>query len=1194
MVIFSRPTDHDAAGARRAQEEQQYRINGLLKGAFGNPADFDTSARLTFKVDRRSTVEASSELRVEAPPTADSLPKGWRALPSGYVWLGKQESPGASLALGVGRDTAKPLLLTEYDELWLDYSSNATAFSCAPQFELELAMRSPGDPAGAEAIVVARAGSPSALKARSVFDLTKATWSKKDYSYLARREIGIATEGDWRYTQDGQTSVLQRQVNERLNDIEAIGLSMSIGVQVQQINLRVALSDRGVVGGGENIEFRDLQNAPNLIDDRPGLAIRIQEALEKRFPKEFAENARKAGTHGFVLREITIFMPGDAERLVKAMPLREVLLLSQESAVNAPSFKYTLGSRVMKVNQFTSRLVVDLRTLAEKGAARYRRGILRLVPPAGSEECSTEIHDIHAVRIQDRRSPVFAINAEAWSRRQGGPFSVLKPLPGVVEDAGIVAHLPFCMLSYPDVRRDEAAEYTLNLRGNQGLVELVTGQGLAMPYWIAGPLRKDVAPDKARLISSAGATLTAKGAMPRTSREGNLLVVEGKSSALEIAWPLQARINESTWFNLAIAEGVEQINGVTITLQMADGSSIERRIVPNYSQKLVLGEHVLRSVHVRIVPAVHPFRLKLFEATLFEPRPVTYAQAFSIGQPEPVSLRPRATQVSPESDLIEIEAGRVSGSSSEISPHAPLRFTTEMQPALNWISGIHLKYRLPKRSEVCALSLQFNWANGRTERRFCPERTEGVAFIPIANWLGSIDRVETLGALQSIDWTLRVAEGGLKASSESFQVDFTAEGWTSLSAAERLHLDPLFHLGHNTVQVDENSATNIASRPFNEQVWIDLPAGTLGRLLAVGGVRSAENALFTLDRIDVRPQKLLREQQWRELVTLPFAAPPRAFPKWLVAGALLVWPWYMWRRGRWSPSKTWALGRCAVGKMAGMGSRAARAAWSIALRKVGIADSVLGLAALGPGLWLAGRLGWTLPGLMSVAACVLVAWGSYRHWRRRKDQTRVPLHVGVALLGLAGGCAVWSLGQQGFTASAAWGLLPFAAVVYAVLPDVAPALLGDLVTFVQRRWTHFRWLFALAAWLVLSAGLYMLGVRVRPPGSVNVFFALGALAAALAIRAGLLALRPMLARLLPGTASRIYGARGGVAFTGALAALAATSLALVAKAEPVAEQLGIITYLFLLAGIASAAVGLRNDVAQSLRPPAEDPPAGLG
>jgi hypothetical protein len=1164
LPLYTAPLAHNKAAAERKQTE---RFIWLQSSASVKPEDFTAKAYLTFKTDKRPMVASISPF-VFKMPTAGPLTNGWRSEKALYFWRGDMDVPALPLTLTIAPENgAKPLKLGEFDEFWLDYTPSPGVPLCAPVIKFQHSTIPYASDSKALQNMVAISGDGNDwFKPLVTIDATRADWKEKDYGYYVRRELGLAPDEDWRYVQSQKNGVIQRRMHVQLDNVEVIDIAVTPFTYVERINLMVARKDSYIAG--ELVEFVDLQNI-QLHDGRRGIQLNLREALKKRFAKEWADNVKEPGKHHFYAQEIFIFIRGEARDIAEKKQVQSLVFLEkhmgEEMQKGEPIFKkLTLASNVVAVNTDRRRMIVDMRKLAEQGEIKLTSAKLSLHRPVGAASCAIRIEGMQAVNTFSGTIPAFARMVEDFSRRWGGVFNLTSPQYDQVESPGIVGYLPLSTLTQ-DERQDGTVEVVMRLGANNQLQsQPVLAQSQFLPYRIVELNGKEIAPDKVRLISPVGAALRAQGAMPRgTSENNDLLLLEGRSLALEISWPLTAHINDKTWFYFGMDEGVEQTGAITLTLGLADGSVVQRQVVPNQPLRLMVGEAEVRNVRLRILPTVTPYRFKLREMALFAPTAVSYAQTFTLRMPTPYNVIPKPVLQSAHTSVLEVQPGRITG----LASNDPLRFSTPLNPKIDWVRGLQLNYRLPLRytgEKVCPLSLQFNWTNGKTERQVCFEKLEGTLFIPMANFLRDADKPQNLGALQSIDWMLWSATNGDRGVQESFSLQFSVNGWAMLSAADRLGLSPLFNAGRYPVFADAEQIKGITTERYARKIWLSLEDKALTRIFTEGGqIQPVADALFTLDQVVAEPLQQMSWDRWLQLTEISTPNAPPRWPKWLAYFGVILLVGVTWKRGWWSPSKAWALGTGSaktlshrLGWVLGL---AGRWNWQ-ALPYINLA---MGVLALGPGLWLAGLYGSSFAGIMLLAASVLFAWGAYSHWREQKGQHRSEIKSSMrarfSALVMALGCVIWSLGQYKLTAQALWGFLPLLGVIYAMLPA--------LYRLGQQFLLNHRGYALLGGWLGLTLILYGGGLLIKQVGGIeNYFFSIGALAAVFMMRASLLLLEPRFRRLFPTAAERVYVKADSLYFSGALLLLVATAVALSVKLQLIAEQLAIIFYYCLIIG----------------------------
>lgn len=109
-----------------------------------------------------------------------------------------------------------------------------------------------------------------------------------------------------------------------------------------------------------------------------------------------------------------------------------------------------------------------------------------------------------------------------------------------------------------------------------------------------------------------------------------------------------------------------------------------------------------------------------------------------------------------------------------------------------------------------------------------------------------------------------------------------------------------------------------------------------------------------------------------------------------------------------------------------------------------------------------------------------------------------------------------------------------------------------------------------------TLALYAFGLLLRNEQGENYFFTFGGILAVFSWRALLGYARERIFRALPTLADKIYGGKGTIYFTGALVGLLVTAGLLAFNYAPVAEQVAVVVYYFLVTGTVLEIVELRR------------------
>ena len=312
------------------------------------------------------------------------------------------------------------LQLGDFDEFWLDYTSYSDAPECLPNIKFEGSILPYfSDSKALQNMIASTSSSIYSVQLLSTIDTTQNGWKEKEYSYLMDRLLGLAPDEDWRYIQSNQKNgLIQRRLHEPLDKVEVLDIAVAPGTIIKRVNLMVSQKDN--YRDGEVIEFADPINI-TLEDGRQGVRLNLREPMKNLFSKDLVENIKEPGKHNFYLQEIFIYIPGEARAISEKKPVQSLSFYGQSADKRMLKNKfryqrYKLASRVVRVNRFRQRMVVDLRELVKKGKVNVARGELLLLPPLGAESCAISIEGMQTVRTYSQAIPAFADRVENWKR----------------------------------------------------------------------------------------------------------------------------------------------------------------------------------------------------------------------------------------------------------------------------------------------------------------------------------------------------------------------------------------------------------------------------------------------------------------------------------------------------------------------------------------------------------------------------------------------------------------------------------------------------------------------------------------------------------------------------------------------------------------------------------------------------------
>lgn len=1134
-------------------------LSRLLPADAKGIENFSAKAQFEWVLRQQSVVSTVRDLIW----TADfsQLAEGWAGQGSQYFWrgqLGRKTPLSLSLTTAIDKQSFQ---LADFDELWIDYTSTHGVKQCDMQLEFQ-GLLQPGDKKKRPESVLWQTGIFSNLNILNMLDSSNATFKPKEYIYLLGRFLGLAPDEDWRFIQYQKNTVLQRRMHLKLDNASSLEIAFAEGKGVERVNLLVSRKDGH--GGGELLEFAGLSPSATLLDGRPGVRLNLREVLAKRFPRELEENSKETGSNSFYLKEVFLYFPGDAQTVAESKPVRRLTLLGREDIQEFA----TLTGQVMGVNTFRQRLAVDIRKFAAMDRVDLTKADLKLYLPVDAASCMVRINDIRAVSIYNSQVPAFAENLEGWVRSRGGPFVRILPVQGQVEQPGIVNFLPLSTFSMVENTELKAQNFLLSGSDEVELEIKLKGTNATRPdFRVLTEAGKDVASEPKRISINNGATLAFQGMEPKISRSGDSLVLKGESDSLEVTWPIANRLSENTWFYFGVTEGAEQIAYVFLTADFADGHQILRRIEPNRPFRIDSQGVQLNKLRLSLAFKTKPFQIKLRELALFSPNIATYDDARTLALPLAMNVKPKPTLT--EGIQILMESGQ--GYATGLLGNLPVRFVTLLDKQLDWVHGFNLVFRFPLEladDRKCPLTMQLNWTNGQTLRQFCPNNMEGSIFLPLAILLGSEIQGRNLGALKSIEWMVAASGSRVGGGHEAFSLNFSVQGFAMLSAMDKVRLSSVIRTGKDDVYVNTLKLGHALSDSYAQRFWLPLENAALENIAAMkGDIHFLNHPLFKLSKVVAEPKQPLDTARWLTLLDPPAPKSPPRWPKLLLWGSVMALVWAAWKKGLWSIG---GLGHISLG-IGKVLFDLARIAIQMQMRLFWILlpwlNLMVGLLVLGPGLWLAGRLGASIQGGMVLSGLILVLLGVYGHWRRATFSFLY--EKGAFVLALSAGCAVWSLGHFGLERDAALGLLPLIGTIYALLP----LLYQRLILW----WQHKRHPLLLAFWSALTLALYGTGLNLKVWNGENLFFTFGSIAVIMVVRELFLVAEPRFRKALPNIANPVYGGAGSLYFSGALVLLVGTATLFFLKLEWIAQQMAVVVYYCLVVGTVLEIAALKHN-----------------
>lgn len=1152
---------------KESTKEWEQRLIQLKAGVYGPLDNFQAKAQISFKTEQQSMVAEAQEFILH--PDIEGQKSQWRKEGSLYFWgehLGVSKYPLKIPLSSNGK--AGSFNFSKFDEVWVDYKIAPSFPLCVPSMTFGISIDSGF---GGTRTFVDMKASANAVMLENLtplvkIDATESAWKERGYEYLIKRLFGLAPDFGWVYIQNKKNTLIQKSMDIPLRDVEFLDVAIKPGTVIERINLKIR-RDNGY-GNEEIVEFDGLENA-HFSDGQENIRLSLRNALEKRR----SQNDQLKSSQHFHLKEIFIYIPGKAHEIANNKPLHELVFLGREKvdALNNDLMleQLMLTSKIVPINSDSMRLRIDLGALNEKGVVSLNNAFLQLMPPKDTH-CAIRIESIRAVSTYRDEMPIFIKRIEDFNRTLGGPFTLTSSQYNLVESQNIVGILPLGYLGLPDNKVANLlgpGEASLSKSSSE------TYQRRLLPYQLVGLNGKSISPNqRGQLISSSGATLSMEGSISHDSSEMSSLLLEGRSRSLEIFWPLNTTVNNKTQFLFRVAEGAEQIGGLSLALKLADGSVVKRVATPNKSLPLLIGDAVITSVSLNILPTVAPFRLRLSDIILFSPSVVTYSQAINTLLPTRYEVSPSPVISSLRPAELILEPGHIAGVQSNI----PISFSTKIDPALSLVHGVKIKYQLPLtyvKNNGCALSLQFNWANGKTSRLVCVQNNSGNLYIPIANWLSGEGSLHNLGPLKSIDWLLQpsAVKWG-EQPAELFSLNFSVFGFTMLSAADVLRLSPLFYVGNYPVYANFELSHQLASKKFERKIWVSLRDEVLPLVFAGGGVtRPYEGQLFGVSQVVAELSQPIKLDQWSES-SQPTRTPDTfmgSYTRILLLATIFLLMLVCWRlfrlRSTWIITSINRFIKLMIGRLR-----------SVITKVTGLISCILPLVNIGVGsivftvgLWMTGQYGFSFEGWMLLVGSMLFGFGARCRWFD---------YVGVSsgycssicnhwasavLIGLS--CIILSGGVFGWSIKILWGAIPLIGLIYILIPSYY-----RFIKHTRFFSSNLHGLLLLGCWITLSSSLYFAGLFAISSDLENYLLIFGRITAVFAIRAMMLVAKEFLIKYFPWITTYIYREKYSLYFAMSSLILFLTAITLVLGLKPIANELSNLAFLSLAIGVMQA------------------------
>lgn len=1139
------------------QSKQLQAIKNLQSSKYGTSENYLARTRLLIKteLDQQRIIQPVSYSKSLQPNS------GWSQKNQLILWQPDRNSPPTPISIPLKIEAGTSL--EDYSNFQVNFTALPSLAICTPGLQITLGQ---GDNPQ-----ILRSANAGLLQETLALDSTLAPWTEKGIGYLLRRQLNLVEDERWYYAQNEQNVVIQRRLDQDISADEELELILAPGSTLDLLNLRVTVEPSGT---SQLLLNEQLKPRTPLTDGRNGWKINLRQALRKAFPQEIADNTQQTGQNRFHLREIFIFIPGQAQAIAASQPLRRVALLG-----GAANLQFSLPISEAEIDSTRYRFSVDLDPLKKLPDTNIHQIQLWLTPPDKTVPCAIQLDQLRLTGTRERRLPLFTAPITESLQRWGGPFLEIPLNDEQIEAPSDVAYLDF---AYSFTSGVEVApgvlksSQTPSALPNSKQAKTQQSENKATQYKHSQDLSNS-APDISSLVpilwSSQGATLFAsRENLPSFSIENGQMALEGQGGELRLDWPMDTPIGPDSRLFFGMPSGVDRIERSELSIELGNGKKINSRFTPNQSLHLDIPSDRVRQISLRLTMKGF-YYLTFREATLFTPVAQDFHQAYRLPQIKSVMLDP-TPQIDSGKGLIS-KPGQVGG--LLVSGSDPLHWRTPLNPAMALFRGIHLNYHLPySDSNLCLLEIQVIGTRASRGFQVCPPSEEGYLFLPFAALTGGSPL--DLGLVTALEWRLRPPLsnqmdklGNTTSQGSFFSLRFIIEGFVEQSAEQQIAETAIFKLDNKPVFLAADPSSTKENSLLRQ--WRTLPDNIFRKFLDNQGLISdSDHPWFFVDRIVAEPKNPLPLEEWLALNDPPPSPPiPSRWPKIITMLGFLAVFGLGWYLGWWQ--RAWQ-------QFVLIAARIRSKSVAIALRfcnwlTAGISwlanwRHPIILAISCAGLWQVGRWGLDDPrGLALTIAAALAGALAWQRWHQ--DEGHLSTQV-TSLLGIGAlGAIPWWLGYTQSSDDAVWALVLLASILYWQE--------SKLATFLH--WLHRNHqltinLMRLAGWSGLTAFLYQRGFTNPLVNGENYYFTFGGMAAVLSLRALLLTVEPLIRRWASSLGELIYGGAGSLYFSAALLMLVATALVLALKGESLAEQLAIIVYYNLVVGTAKEVIAVRR------------------
>lgn len=1178
-------------------------IKELQPGEDLLPGTYKAKARLSLKREIKKV--PSETFHFDFPENSNTsnekFQRGWASFEKTYFWHPSNEENVLTIPVSL-KSTDEGKSITNFNEIHIDYQD---LFGENPS-ELGIQMLVSEKKLGKTTAILGGTVGERQLTPIKKLNISSISWKEKDYSYLAKRALGLPFDDTWRHARSEANTVFQRRFHLNLDSFEAIDLVMQPGATKNQIkslvcNFRIGFENFLTPG-----EILAWDSVPHKILNNQGQKI-LRIELGKYFQNRFGH---RKGIH---LEEMIFFLPGETSKILRNPILKTINFLAPDEfqpLVGVEIGKDTdkskrisrvllLSSHIEDLPQKRKRLVLDMRKLHDKldGNAKFHSMTLIAQPKNPESITGFDLQSARAVSLWEEEQPVFLDKGKNLLSQWGGPFLNLGSDPQKIEWPRVHAHLSFHKLpqkGLPLIFDENQKRDVRNQPGNENLNGLST---------ILNDENIDKTTNKKvdTIFHFGGAEIRAYPILSSWNFGPQGLTLEGKEGGwVEISWPIQADIKKNTKFFLGITEGVQAIRSIQV-VPLFSGQELQPVFgLPNHPFNIDSSVRKIDGIKIRMMLRNNHFKIKLDKSVIFQPVAVTPAQALDIPIPvrDETLLIPKNV-ISPSETQVTINRRNLMAILfPETNTPKTLTWTTDINQNVDGIQSVKINYQAPPTliaNHPCWLELTLVGSNYKVQKTVCPKLSSGQIVIP-AHDLFYGSAIPSDAVIKFITWKVNFEDPTDSKQPFVLGMAVTLEETKFLSLRQELiqhsvlewqdekifpaSLDDMpgldllsgsnwVNLGHLTIKknVENNPSLNFLVHPHLETQTVILEKSD--------PISSNEWAsLMETDQTDIAPSMTM--------TGLSKLLPP------LLTIALL---WWVWKRG-WN-ARLW---KWSVFVWLRIETLCHRSFKTIS-EKGFLLNRVVGFTILGPGLFMIGRLIEEDTGKLILGANAFlfigVLWHELRWWfsasqkiisktsgadnfitsppanQQKKNDTLFknwmfgknkalpPFLYLVATIGL--GCVSYNLGHG---RDSVLSLLPLLGVLYFYIPWISWFFKGKI-----------------RIWVTTATVLYLLGIfglLIKWRGGADLFFSIAGIAAVLVWRNLTPHLRPKLEQRWPSLADKVYGGEGTYYISGFILTLVMAAFFLIVNLKPVAEQIAVVGYYMLVVGVFLEAKALRK------------------